>query len=310
MNKTHKNNSNLGHKLNMKISTKTKKMNGLTYLSKKYKSRLPEMQTYKMNCLQNKLSGRITVKSSFETGIDKDEFVHVIISNLQDYPDDVIVKMHDKRSIFVQKELKALHKIEGFQNSVKLICDFSCLDDKSRWINRVSKNITFCNNKKDELHFFIFEYIKDGQLDEFLLQNPHIEIMGSLFLQVALAIITLNQDYYISHGDLNTGNILVDQTNYPIIKYTVDNKTIDVVSHGIIPRLIDFGRSKIYDKPVELQYVLDDICIIFSAMNMWVKDETVKHAIHECISLETDKIQNYHMFISRIQETFRLRSIS
>jgi len=103
------------------------------------------------SCKNNEITGIQSIKSSEETGDEPNEFVHVIKSVLDKYNTPIIVKIHDSVSYFVNKELIALHKLSEFEHSVKKICDFSCIDDKTRWKYMINAPIKFCNNKKDKL---------------------------------------------------------------------------------------------------------------------------------------------------------------
>ena len=111
------------------------------YLPKKHKARMNQMDTViirggnsvEQSCLGNEIVGKKSIKSSEETGDEIDEFVHVILSELTHYKLPIIVKIHDADSYFVEKELFALNQLAGFENSVTKLCDFSCMDDKSRW---------------------------------------------------------------------------------------------------------------------------------------------------------------------------------
>ena len=144
-----------------------------TYLLKKNKSRMVNVDTVLMkggftemneSCKNNEITGFQSIKSSEETGDEPNEFVHVIKAVLDKYKKPIIVKIHDSVSYFVEKEITALNKLSEFENSVKKICDFSCLDDKARWKNMINNPIKFCNNKKNKLHFIALEYIENGDI--------------------------------------------------------------------------------------------------------------------------------------------------
>jgi serine/threonine protein kinase len=299
---------NTSKKKKQNLLQKTKKNSKnfeFSKLPKKPRYRFPEIETHLLNCVNNELIGETTIKSSNEIGMDEDDIVHVIISKLRNYKENVVVKIHNENSIFVKKEIQTLKKIKNFKNSVNLLCDFSCMDEKQRWMNPVSHNVTFCNNKSELLHFFVFEYVKNGELDKFLQKTPTIEVLYSLFLQVAFSIITLNNVYCICHGDINTGNILIDHTEDDILTYTIDNKRYYVISHGIIPKLIDFGRSKEYNEPQPIGYVLEDIFIAFTVMNSWITNRELKRKIAEYIYKESNKVSKTpHIFIEELGKFF------
>jgi serine/threonine protein kinase len=272
------------------------------HLPKKPRSRFPMVQTYIMNCNQNKMRGFKSVKYSSETGMGTDEFVHVILSHLDGYEKPVIVKIHDDRSIFVNRELKALEQLKNFNNSVSLICHFSCNDEKERWENSVRKQVSFCNNKKDKLHFFIFEYIENSELDIFLKRNNSLPSLKSLFLQTTIMIVILYEKYHILHGDLNTGNILIGKSSETIIHYSIKDLEIDIESHGIIPLLIDWGRSYfLYGE--ENSFVIQDILTILTIMTRWLKDKELQDNITVFLK-ENENENNCVSFIKKLEIFF------
>ena len=212
-----------------------------------------ELLEIESSCKNNEITGIQSIKSSEEdensddhrsvefrrdaenvveasTGDEPNEFVHVIKSVLDNYKKPVIVKIHDSVSYFVEKEITALNKLSEFENSVKKICDFSCLDDKARWKHMINHAIKFCNNKKNRLHFIVLEYIENGDIDLFFSKNPSKEMICSFFLQIELSIIKLALDYRISHGDLNSGNILISGTEKSRIHYKIMGKEYRITS--------------------------------------------------------------------------------
>ena len=242
------------------------------------------------------------------TGDEPNEFVHVIKSVLDNYKKPVIVKIHDSVSYFVEKEITALNKLSEFENSVKKICDFSCfgcgirsiaedtthvlkddigdlqnMDDKARWKHMINHPIKFCNNKKNRLHFIVLEYIENGDIDLFFSKNPSKEMICSFFLQIELSIIKLALDYRISHGDLNSGNILISGTEKSRIHYKIMGKEYRIASHGIIPKFIDYGRSTNYVGKIYPSYILDDIYTCLSVLVIYMKNEELKTKFQQFI---------------------------
>lgn len=250
-------------------------------LVKNKKSRSPEVDTVKISCENNKIIGNETMKSSEETSMNDEDFVHVIKSILTEYNKPIVVKIHSSSTIQVKKELLALNKLEDFQNSVKLICDFSCMDDKTRWEKPVLKPVKFCNNKTDSLHFIVLEYIENIQYESFFNRKLSREELCSIFIQIELAIITLALDYRISHSNLNSGNILFSQTDKNIVKYHILGEEYSIKSFGIIPKFIDYGRCHNYigRGKINTEYIIDDVFFAFGMLRMYINDETIKDKI-------------------------------
>jgi serine/threonine protein kinase len=265
-------------------------------LNKKAGARLLNIETYKFNCEQNKLIGKKTLKSAEEA----DAFGHVIQSVLANQT-NVIVKIHEEKNIyFLENELKALKTLANFENSVQYICDFSCMDDKSRWFKYVTKPTKFCNQKADKLHFIVMEYIEHGDLHtDFFDKNPSRLEIQSVCLQIALAIAILGFEYKIYHGDLHSGNILLDRTDQENITYKVRGKKYNIKTYGYLPKLVDFGRCGFYDGRIKPAYVIEDLYLIFTILSTWIKDQEYKNKIQDFLHIKTDDI---HTFIQNFIE--------
>ena len=79
------------------------------------------------------------------------------------------MKIYDENNIQLRIEQKILQTVNEYRNTAKLICDFSCKDDKSNYIAKIKKSIHFCKNDgPDLLHFFVYEYVPNGDLSIFL----------------------------------------------------------------------------------------------------------------------------------------------
>ena len=83
------------------------------------------------------LSGK---HGSISSAIHRDDFVHVALTELQDYDKPVVVKVYDADNIHLHIELNILKHIVGFRNTPLLICDFSCNDDTPLNISNVNRS--------------------------------------------------------------------------------------------------------------------------------------------------------------------------
>lgn len=233
-----------------------------TYLPKTGGARMRDVHTIKL-CQENKLLGYHSIKSAEETGLKEDEFVHVILSQLKDHEFPVIVKIHDENSMYTKNELRYLKKMRNFENSVEMICHFSCMDHKPRWLSRVAdKSVKFCNNKNDLLHFFVLEYIENGDISQFFQTTESVKIM-SFIIQTALAIMIMGVHYKTCHGDLNSGNILAATTQISRMSYSLFDKEYRVKTFGTMPKFIDYGRSH---KPSDNIAIMDQVIICLSIL--------------------------------------------
>jgi serine/threonine protein kinase len=231
------------------------------------------MSTYKVNCGKNLLLGYKSIKAAEETSMHQDEFVHVIKSKLQNYNEPVVVKIYDNAARHLISEIRILEKINGYKNTARLICHFSCKDDKKNYFSKIIKPIRFCTNGSHLLHYFVYEYIANGDISTFFTKNTNIDVVKSFALQLTAVIIELASVYKISHGDINSGNIMIDTTEEKTIYYCIENETITMETHGIIPKMIDYGKGLDYDDNVPIKFVCDDIGSVLSVLNRYVQFE-------------------------------------
>ena len=269
---------------NKTLKNKTRKNTIFEKLNKCPRSRITGMESYKINCGKNLLLGYHTIKVAEETSTHKDYFVNIVLSRLRDYNKAVVVKIYDEDNFHLHIELNILQKVNGFRNTAYLICDFSCNDDKNNYITKIKKQIRFLRNR---LHFFVYEYIAYGDVSDFLSKNNDVNIIKSLILQITCVIIQLASIYRIQHGDLNTGNILIDNIKEITIDYCIDGETFIIESHGIIPKIIDYGRSKFYKTNIPNDYVWFDIIIILGVIYPYIQNYELKQKVLD-ISKKTE----------------------
>jgi len=274
-----------------------------TLLPKKNGSRFEDVKTH---CLNNELIGIESIKSAQESGMESNEFVHIIKSVLKNYEKPVIVKIHDSTSIYINKELLAIEELSTFKNAVKSICNFSCFDNKARWWSKTDseKDVKFCSSEKDKLHFFVYEYIENADIEDFFKSGPSIMEIKNVLLQSALAIMMLGKKYNIMHGDLNTGNILFAKTDKKTSSYELDSIKYTVDTNGRIPKLIDFGRCKKIRGNANIS-IMDDVYILLSVLSVWITNKHLKTDFKKFILDESNKkTQNMHAFIQNFGEFF------
>ena len=286
--------------------TKTQKKNTtrktlvVEKLHKCSRSRITGMESYKINCGKNLLRGYHTVKAAEETSTHKDDFVHVVLSELKDYDKPVVVKVYDEDNIHLHIELNILKKVNGFRNTPRLICEFSCNDDKNKYITRIKKQISFCGNGLNKLHFFVYEYIAQGDISDFLNKTQEIDVIKSLILQITCVIIQLAEIYKVYHGDINSGNILVDATHENTVEYCIDDETFTIESQGIIPKIIDYGRSNFYKGTIPNDHIWFDVIMTLSVIYPYIKNDELKHKVFD-ISTKTDmalpSLKDYYIYI-------------
>ena len=278
----------------------TKKISLVEKLNKCPRSRINGMESYKINCGKNLLLGYYTIKASEETSMHKDEFVHVVLSKLKDYDKPVVVKVYDNDNFHLHIELNILKNITGFRNTAQLICNFLCNDDKNKYITKIKKQIRFCGDGLNKLHFFVYEYISYGDVSDFLTKNQNINVIKSLILQITCVIIQLASIYKIYHGDINTGNILIDVLNEKTIDYCIEDETFIIESFGIIPKIIDYGRSNFYKGAVPNEQVWFDIILTVGVIYPYIQNVDLKQkvfAISNKLEMNLPSLKHYYIYV-------------
>jgi len=279
---------------------KTQKICELEKLHKSPRSRIAGMESYKINCGKNMLIGYETIKGSEETSNHKDDFVYVVLSKLKDYDKPVVVKVYEEDNFHLHIEVNVLKTVRDFRNTATIICDFSCNDDKNKYITKIKKQIQFCGNGTNKLHFFVYEYIVNGDISVFLSKNQDIEIIKSIILQTTCVIIQLASIYKIYHGDINSGNILIDTISDDNINYCIEDETFVIKTHGFIPKIIDFGRSNFYKSPIKNDEIWFDIILMLGVVYHYIQNVSLRQRILD-ISKNTDlylpSIKDYFIYI-------------
>ena len=266
-------------------TTRKRKPNQLVFekLPKTARSHIFGMETYKINCGKNLLLGYKSIKSAEETSMHPDDFVNVIKSKLQDYKEPVVVKIYDSENGRLYTEINILKKVKDYRNTARLICHFSCKDDKTSYFRKIIKTmkpITFCSKGTHLLHFFVYEYIANGDISDFFTKNNDINLIQAMTLQITAVIIELALVYKVIHGDINSGNIMVDTTEEKTLDYTIDGKTYEIETYGWMPKMIDYGKSRFYtDRIISPDDVWDDITSVLNIIAKYVQSEKTKKNI-------------------------------
>jgi serine/threonine protein kinase len=186
---------------------------------------------------------------------------------VQDYNKPVIVKVYDSDNFHLPFELKILKVITGYRNTTHLICDFELS----------------CKDNENKLHFFVYEYIANGDVSDFLDKNPDENKIKSLLLQITCVIIQLATIYNIYHGDINSGNLLIDTTNDGFIDYCIEGESITIETYGIMPKIIDYGRSNFYKKnvPIPISDVWFDVIMAFGVIYPYIQNVELKKQVYD-----------------------------
>lgn len=257
----------------------------ITKLPKKNKSRLLDQDTYKIVCEdpETHIKAIQTFKSGKETGSDVSEFTHVALGILKKFKKQCVIKVHYTKSYFTKKEIEISEKLEDCPYALKHICTYTCIDSKERWMETLKKPQKTCKDKggNDDLTFMIMPYIQDGDVCDFINKASKEEIV-TLFLVTAVAITEIAK-YNVSHGDLNSGNILITHRKPALKTIKVGNAKYTFNTYGIHPLFIDFGRGHVYHSKIAQSHIIDDILTMFSVLVNYVPLQSLKEELNNII---------------------------
>lgn len=258
----------------------------ITHLKKTGGARFDNVSTYRVVC-DDPASNIILIscfKSSHEVGSRDNEFTHVAKGLLQKHGKECVVKVHHSVNPLYDRELYILQHLKKYKNIVQYVCHFSCMDNKERWMYHIVKTrpITPCQGLgTDNLAFMVMEYIPNGDIIDFFTTMPLLRQLKSFLIQTALVIMELGMKYKVYHGDINSGNILVKHTNpNKEMTYDMEGTLVKVITHGVRPVFIDFGRGGFYDKRAKNRsLIMDDVMIAFIMFSKWIKNDPFTEAV-------------------------------
>ena len=184
----------------------------ISKIPKTNRSRLLQQDTYKIVCEdpEKHIRAVTTLKAGNETGSGIDEFTHVALGALRKFKKPCVIKVHYTKSAFTKREIDITTRLKECPYALQHICHYSCHDDKLRWMDNLKNPKTTCKGSKDDLTFMIMPYIENGDVCDFLKTASAREIK-SLFILSGYAIMHMAKQYGVSHGDLNSGNILIQR---------------------------------------------------------------------------------------------------
>lgn len=228
----------------------------LMYLPKQKGGRLENVSTFRAYCKEKleKSDGAtswIKVTKTIKLPESDDLFGHVALAQMEDMGNmtDIVVKVYDNGDFMLEKEktiLTTLNKY-GFQNVIRLICTFDCDKEiKIIWYDEIVKKRVLCTSTgKYKLSFLVMEYIPNGNIQEFMKNNTMTNNKFKSYVkQACLFLLEIHHRLRIHHGDIHSGNILVDLCEeQKVCSYRISNKRFDIMTHGVMPIFIDFGRA-------------------------------------------------------------------
>jgi serine/threonine protein kinase len=272
-------------------------------MKKQRGGRLKNIETFRATCdsADKKVStGWLVAKRSIKTPDEAqyDEFVHLLLSVMNST--DVVVKLQTANSVYSRKENKILHYLSTRKqnNMIGIICQFECNDNLLRWNTEIRSPSQFCAGGNDMFMLTVMEYVPIS-LPEILKYDTNI--VRNVIQQISFAIIEMNITNAVSHGDLNSGNILIDKGEPSIKKYNIGGNIIDFQTMGYEPVFIDFQMGTIGDikaRKVNFTNTQDDLGIVF---HMLGNNMTAYKSYLHGISLQFQECTNLIQIIKIIQ---------
>jgi len=280
-----------------------------------YKSRLPRRAVFdkrptnqrgmvfdKANCLNRSLiaynslkTGEDNTNSRTSEGWSLTDFGHVLMASLDGYDGPVIIKVC-AIDFNLKREQIALSAIETFPHHAKVICDFSCNDDQKRWLKSISAPTKLCIGNKP-LHFFVIEYIHNGDLKTYITQiTDDTDKLRSILEQIMYCFIELAQKYNIYHGDIHSGNILIDSTDEEHSIHIINEQERKVKTHGKVPKLIDFGRSGLYNSPATDSEIVFELNVALCVCIHYIQNKNIRDKLNS-ITLKPESDLSLNTYI-------------
>ena len=248
----------------------------LTYLPKHGRGRTT-VQTFRASCAAGDKTGATawliateTLKSPDDAAYDA--FVHVVKGLLRDNP--VVIKLQEVGRLSEREaRIAAVLSRHAPPNVVVPICEFKCKNDFIEWKRPLTTAKQFCSGKTDTTSVFVMEYIPHN-LIEFLSVTPvAAPVYRSILKQLGFALANLHSGLKMTHGDIGSGNLMLEITEEPrTIQYTIGSQVFAVDTLGYEPILIDFQRSAQYSGQPDYGMLADEIAMTFDVIARWAKE--------------------------------------
>jgi serine/threonine protein kinase len=282
----------------------------LVKIKKQKGGRLKHLETFRATCNaadKSQATGWLIAKRSIKTPDEAmyDDFVHVLHSIMKDT--QVVVKLQSASSVFERKEYTTLKYLADRKqnNIVDIICHFECNDTMLRWNNTIQTPTQFCKGGNDRLSLTVMEYVPLSLYD---IVTYDKEVITNIIQHITLTIVEMVMTNAITHGDLNSGNIMIRKEE-PIVKeYRIGNSMIQFGTYGYEPVFIDFQFAKllnIQDVPTKFMNLKDDLGVTYNILS----NTLVKYRNYlRKLSYEIDRYETVAQIIELIKN-FRLKSL-
>lgn len=252
----------------------------LQHMPKHGGGRLHDVQTFRASCDAGSkdsatawITATKTLKSPDEVAYNS--FAHVMEGLLANEP--VVIKLQTiGRLSNREATVAAYFRANPRRNIVVPICQFQCPHDLVKWqkplpVRAGSRRL--CDGKKGSdpmLSVLVLEYLPHNLIDYLVSQPVSDPVRVSILKQLGFTLIQLHLVDRMSHGDIGSGNMMLDVGEPRRNDYVIRGKTWSVDTHGVEPILIDFQLSTAFTGRASRDVLVDEIALAYDLLLRWV----------------------------------------
>jgi len=242
----------------------------LQHMPKHGGGRLHDVQTFRASCDAGSkdsatawISATKTLKSPDEVAYNS--FAHVMEGLLENEP--VVIKLQTVGRLSNREAtVTAYFREKTRRNIVVPICQFQCHHD----LVKGQKPLPVRAGSDPMLSVLVLEYLPHNLIDYLVSQPVSDLVRVSILKQLGFTIIQLHLVDRMSHGDIGSGNMMLDVGEPRRNDYVIRGKTWSVDTHGVEPILIDFQRSTAFTGRASRDILVDEIALAYDVLARWV----------------------------------------
>lgn len=183
-------------------------------------------------------------------------------------------------------------------------CIFNCLEN-FKTLNNSSKYL--CKDSGENVTILVMPTINLGSISNYNWNRDNFNILLNVIKHVILSVLYAYDIEHFIHGDLHLGNVLLKKTKRKNINY---GELGSLKCMGIIPVIMDYDKSYIKEKSINLVYddIIKFINLTHSDMyDIRIDSGNIMNTIYKL--LKYNKSITYHTVIQLLNEidTFSIR---
>jgi hypothetical protein len=271
--------------LNITYVTKGMVVVYLQHMPKHGGGRLHDVQTFRASCDAGSkdsatawITATKTLKSPDEVAYNS--FAHVmegLLAQGNGANEPVAIKLQTiGRLSNREATVAAYFRANPRRNIVVPICQFQCPHDLVKWqkplpVRAGSRRL--CDGTKGSdpmLSVLVLEYLPHNLVDYLVSQPVSDPVRVSILKQLGFTLIQLHLVDRMSHGDIGSGNMMLDVGEPRRNDYVIRGKTWSVDTHGVEPILIDFQLSTAFTGRVSRDVLVDEIALAYDLLLRWI----------------------------------------